>query len=362
MARKELGGTMLEKTLDASRLSSGARRRSGRWARLGVALVAPCIALSAAGGAAASARKSTPLTNLNVTLALVPPKMLFMGFYAAESEGFFRQEGLNVHLLPEMGGVQAQRVAAAGQAVIVAGGTDGFAALAAEHEPVEAIWNFSKSDFSLIADNSIRTIADLRGKTIGIGDATGPAYELTAIALRSAGVPLSSVHFAVLQGRPALAGALAAGKIQASVFHVDDGYTVLQESHAVHVLLPLYKTAPKYWLSGVSVSKIYARKHGEVLVHFLTALIRADRWMYTHKAATIKLAVAATQETRPVVTTSYNFFVSHQMWSTGLDLTPAEIAYTFREFKANGIIKRIPSISSMFDPHYAEQALAEIGK
>lgn len=66
-------------------------------------------------------RSAARLTPLNVTLALIPPKMLFMGFYAAEKEGFFSRNGLNVNLLPEMGGVQAQRVAASGQAVVVAG-------------------------------------------------------------------------------------------------------------------------------------------------------------------------------------------------------------------------------------------------
>lgn len=339
--------------------AAGRRRRA---ALVVAASTASAAALVASGGgtALATAAAASRLKKVTLTVAVVPPKMIFMGFYVAKDEGFFARSGLDVTLMPEQGGVQAARAVAAGDAYFEAGGTDAVAASAAQNGGIEAIWSYGGNDLSLIADKSVTNVAQLRGQKVGLGDATGPAYELTSIALRQKGIPISAVQTVILNSRAALVGALADNEIQASAFHIDDGYTVLQKDPHVHVLEPLYKVAPLYWYGAVGVPTKYARQNPQTVVAFLKAMLEAQRWMYTHRSQTIALSVRETQETRPVVTQSYDFLTKNKLWATDAGMTAAQVNWTMREYKLNGIITRIPPDRQVYDLQYVRQALAQL--
>lgn len=333
--------------------------------RLAAALVAGGVglgALAAGGTAGANAVRahSAKLQKITLTLALDPPKMIFMGFEIAKQEGFFQRNGLDVTIMAEQGGVQAARAVAAGDAYFEAGGTDAIAASVAQNGGLTSIWSYGGSDLSLMSDSNITSVSQLKGKTIGAGDATGPAFELGAIALRKAGVGLKQVNFAILNGRPALIGAMVAGKVQAAAFHIDDGYTLLAQDPHVHVLEPLYKAAPLFWYGAVGIPVAYGKAHSETVVAFLKSMLEAQRWMYTHPGPTIRLSVQDTGETKAVVTRAYQFLAKNKLWATGVGMTDAQIQWTLKEYKDNGIIKTIPPLSRVFDPSYVNKALSEI--
>ncbi len=311
----------------------------------------------ATGATSHASAHASQLTKVTLTTALNPPKMIFMGFWVAQQEGFFRKNGLDVTIMPEQGGVQAARAVAAGDAYFEAGGTDAIAAAFAQAGNLEAIWSYGGDDLSLIADKSITSVAGLNGKTIGAGDSTGPAYELSEIALRKAGVPTKNVNVAVLAGRPALVGAMAAGQIQAAAFHIDDGLALQAQDPNVHVLASFAKVAPQYWYGAVGIPVKYGKTHSKTVVAFLTSMIEAQRWMYTHRAQVITLGVKFTGETRPIVTQSYDFLTANKLWSTGVGMTDAQVAYTLVQFQKNGIIPTVPKASAIFNQTFINQAL-----
>ena len=343
--------------------------RSRRPRRRMMATTATAVVLLAAGGistAGASAQShatshSTKLTKVTVTLALDPPKMIFMGFWVAQQEGFFARNGLNVTLMPEQGGVQAARAVAAGDAYFEAGGTDAIAAAYAQAGNLEAIWSYGGDDLSLVADKSITSIAGLKGKTIGAGDATGPAFELGEIAIRNSGISTHDVKVAVLNGRPALVGAMAAGAIQAAAFHVDDGLTLMSKDPNVHILASFAKEVPQYWYGAVGIPVSYGKKHASTVVAFLESMIEAQRWMYTHRTQTINLSVKYTGEAPAIVAKSYDFLTANKLWSTGVGMTDAQVSYTLTQYKDNGIIPTIPKATDIFNQTFIKAALAKVG-
>lgn len=342
--------------------SGGTRRALRRTAkgRFGAAVAA--LGLSAGIVAVATpAAQATPhrpasakLQKVTLTLALVPPKMIFMGFYVAQAEGFFKKNGLDVTLMPEQGGVQAARAVAAGDAVFEAGGTDAIGASVAHNGGLISIWSYGGDDLSLIANKSIKSVAGLRGQTIGLGDATGPAFELTSIALRNAGVSMSAVHDVILNGRPALVGALAANSIQASAFHVDDGYTVLAKDPNAHVLEPLYKAAPLYWYGAVGIPVKYGKSHPGNVVAFLKSMVEAQQWMYTHRSQVIALSIKDTGELPSVVAKAYDFLTHNHLWTTGVGMNDKQVSWTMKQFRLNGIVSHIPPVSKVFDPTFID--------
>ncbi|MBW4029246.1 MAG: ABC transporter substrate-binding protein [Acidobacteria bacterium] len=348
----------------------GGNKGWAHWSRrrLMVTTASAFVVLAASGMSAAGASSrshltshATKLTKVTVTLALDPPKMIFMGFWVAQQEGFFARNGLDVTLMPEQGGVQAARAVAAGDAYFEAGGTDAIAAAYAQAHNLEAIWSYGGDDLSLVADKSIASVAALKGKTMGAGDATGPAFELSEIALRNAHVNTKDVKIAVLNGRPALVGAMAAGAIQASVFHVDDGYTLLSKDHNVHIIASMAKVAPQYWYGAVGIPVSYGQKHRSTVVAFLTSMIEAQRWMYTHRTQTIDLSVKYTGETPAVVAKSYDYLTANKLWTTGVGMTDSQVSYTLNQYKDNGIIPTVPKATDIFNQTFVKAALAKVG-
>ena len=348
------------------------RARSGRGGLAAVgALAAVCLGLTACGGGSASTGTVGPsgnsggksLTPVTVQLALVPPKMIFMGFYVAQAEGFFTRNGLSVTLQGEPTGNQAVRGLAAGAGVFAAGGTDAVAAADANGGGLVAIWSYGADDLSVIASDSVKSLAGLKGQNIGITDKSGPAYSLPVLALNSVGLSADAAHYVVLGGRPALVTALASGRIQAAAFHTDDGLTLIQKDPKVHVLAQMSKAAPNWWYGAVAVKKAYAQAHPAVVTGFLTAMIQAQRWMYAHPAQTITLAEKYTLEAPSVVTSSYKIMTAAHDWVTGAGLDPAAVNFTLNAYRHDGVIPSSSTInaSSTIDQSYINQVLAKLG-
>lgn len=308
-------------------------------------------------------KKGHHLTKLSVALALDPPKMIFIDMYVAKYEGFFKKNGLSVKLEPELGGIQSARVVAAGDAYFDAGGTDAVAASAASGSGLTGVFNYGRDDLSLIATKSIKSVKTLRGKTIAIGNSTGPAYQLSAIALQQTHIPLKTVHFAVLAGgRPELITALASGKAQASVFHADTGITAVQTDKTLRILRPMYKDAPKYWYSTVAAPRKFVNSHPGATLKFVEAMVETNRWMYSHEKTVVKIGVKYTGETKPTVQKAYKFIASHNLWPRNVGTNKAAILYTEHVFLSSTTLKKIAPPKDVFDFKFIHEALKKLGK
>jgi NitT/TauT family transport system substrate-binding protein len=304
------------------------------------------------------------MTPITVQLALIPPKMIFLGFYVAQDEGFFSRNGLTVTLVPESTGAQAIRGVVAGQGFFAAGGTDGLASADAAGGKLVGIWDYGTDDLSIIASQKVSSIKDLAGTTIGVTDKVGPAYTLPVLALASVGLKANAANYAVLGGRPALVTALASGRIQAAAFHVDDGLTVAKKDPQVHVIAQMSQVVPQWWYGAVSVDQRYAQANPEVVKAFLTAMIQAQRWMYANASQTIAIGVKYTKEDPDVVTAAYKTLTQNHNWTidkTGLNET--DVNYTLGQYKQDGVIPPSSKLdyASVIDTEYLDAVLSKLG-
>lgn len=316
------------------------------------------------GGNGGGGSAGSTTTDITLQLALIPPKMIFLGFYVAQDEGFFTRNHLKVKLVPEPTGAQAVRAVEAGEGYFTAGGTDGVATADANGGKLLALWTYGQDDLSIIANSKVQSIADLKGKVIGVTDKVGPAYTLPVLAMEHAGLTVNDASYAVLGGRPALVGALASGRIDAAAFHTDDGLTVVKKDPKLHVLAQMSKLTPDWWYGCVGVSAAYAKSNPNVVKEFLTAMIQAQRWMYQNASATIAIGKKYTNEDPDIVAQSYKVMAANHLWNTdnsGLD--PTHVNYTLAAFKRFGVLPADSklSYSSLVDDTYIKSVLAALG-
>ncbi len=161
-------------------------------------LVLLTLLLTACGSTNASSTgsaSSTPtLKSLTIGLGYIPD-VQFAPFYVAKSKGYYSAAGLNVifnhGIVPDLFG----SMVAGRNTFVFAGGDELLAARDKNIPAVDVATIFQQYPVSLIvpSDSSIKTLADLKGHTIGIPGAYGSTYTGLLALLYSAHLKVTDV-------------------------------------------------------------------------------------------------------------------------------------------------------------------------
>ncbi len=126
------------------------------------------LLLALLGSVSATFAADRPLTKLTVQLDWVAEPE-HGGFYQAQARGFFRDEGLDVTIIPGGPGAQVMPSVATGRADIAQAESTGTLLQQAEGLPVvqfAAVFQDDPSGILVNADSTVRRFEDLNGKTV----------------------------------------------------------------------------------------------------------------------------------------------------------------------------------------------------
>ena len=341
------------------------RRLRAWWTAVGAAAAAAALVLSACGSSnsGGSGAGGNSWASVNVGIALSPPKVIFLGPYVAQQEGFFAREHLHVKFISMPNGLQTELGTTAGSIDFgFSSGTDSIEA-AAQNAPIHAIWSYgTKLDTQCIGAPRIKSARDLIGKPVGSTGTDGFSITLLQACLEPAGVSLGQVK-PIDMVRSEFVPAMTAGKIDAAVFHADDAYVITHQLKGATVLESEYKSRPLWWYGGVSMLDSYGKAHRDVVVRFLTAMMLADRWMNNpaNNAALVSIGVKATGEDQAAVAYAVRFNRSSGTWPDGTGMPATQVNYTAGVLYKYKDISRLPSYSQIVNGSYANAALARLG-
>jgi NitT/TauT family transport system substrate-binding protein len=138
-------------------------------------------------------------------------------FRIAQVKGFYREEGLDVEVIMIRGAVGMQ--ALLGGSVDYTSASGSTIAAAVRGIPVKLVFIASaKPQFDLIAQPQIRSVADLKGKNVGISSRGGAIDLLTQLIVQKNGlVPNKDVISLVIGGQEDTVLALRTGRIAAAL-------------------------------------------------------------------------------------------------------------------------------------------------
>ena len=153
-------------------------------------------ALTACGGGNEAAGGEGELTKLKVAVAPIH----FEPAHLAESQGYFEEQGLDVELVPGQDPAALLAMAVSGQVDIAIGSWINVATSASEGVPVSVIGGNGVVDAEadnsgvLVAEDSdVKSLADLKGKTIGVMGVKSGGDIPVLQALEGAGVDVDQV-------------------------------------------------------------------------------------------------------------------------------------------------------------------------
>ncbi len=235
-------------------------------------------------------RTAIPQANLN-----------YLSIYVAEANGFFRDEGLENETVI-ISGPLATAALLSGDVDFSGGGGSGMRA-ALKGAPIKGIFFQSeKVTFYLIADPSIKTAADLKGKRVAVGSPGDTQDRMITMFVERGGVASRDiVRIAMGSDTNTRVLAIKSGAVQAST--VDTGGLVFAQKEGLVSLGFLGDLFPMPFQGFVTVDR-KIRESPAQIKRWLRAAIRGLMFVRDHPAEAVDLGINRLQlgkATRPMI-------------------------------------------------------------
>lgn len=317
-----------------------------------------------AAGASGSASASASVKMTDVTIGLTSFNSLHIEFLVAKAENLMAPYGINLKL-PTVQNVTLGIPGIVSGSLQFAPSTTPGMVQAQQKEPdvVAVAAEDVGLPYQIIAAKNIKTLADLKGKTIGV-NAVGSSLDYLAMyGLISAQDPsvLSTVHW-VNAGTPAQrVSALTSGKVDAVGSFPPDSLKLVSQGYNV-VAKPTAGTPRD--MTAILASKKWLQANHDVAVRFLEGYIASCNWLNnpSNKAAAINDIASEMKVSQADATTTYNTFVTelHQFpQGANVAINPTSLKAGLDFFKNAGV--KLPAninLSTAYDNTYINAALA----
>jgi NitT/TauT family transport system substrate-binding protein len=235
-----------------------------------------------------------------IRMALQPPSTNNYPSHFAQWLGYFRDEGVDVEISQIAGASKVLEAVVGGSADVGGGVYEQAIQMAAEGRDVECFVSLLRSpNFALVG--RVKSIADLKGKIVGVSSPGSPSQAYLNLLLTNAGVPVDSVSVSSVGMGATAAAAVEHGQVDAAILF-GSAITALQERKPDTVILADTRTpeglravfgVEDYPASCLLAREEWLKKNPEAARKIARATLRSLRWIREHTAEEILAAMPA---------------------------------------------------------------------
>src|SRR5207249_4344705 len=324
------------------------------------------------GGAATTAESPIPSAVAKATCAakkvtiavpVTPPNVVHLTPYLADAFGYFKDENLTVELIRFDGGVGSLRASASGAIDLAGTSSEPVLDAIANGADVKIVYSYAPNvDVSFAVGPGIKTMADLKGKKIGVQEAGGFADVMSRIILKKAGIDAKDVSF-ITTTTAGRVQALATGQTDTAVLHIDQIKTVQKANPQIAVLANMWEVLTDYQYA-VYVAPTQTLKDDPTTTECIVrALMRANRAMYdpANRTKIVDLGVQQTKADRDVVESTFDLLVKAKAWPQNEGVPKANIEGTIKSGKDFGKITKDLKFEDVTDLSIVKKVIAQLG-
>ena len=303
--------------------------------------------------------KTTPL-NVGVV-----PAMDSAGFFIALHDGLFAKEGLKINYSPAVSSETAVAQQIKGQLDISGGNYVSYINEAAiDHAPIEVVAEASimqqgAQTIFTMPNSKIKSLADLKGKLVGVNAPGNIDYLLDVSVLQENGINPKDVQFPSASDKafaatggaipfPTMAQDLASGEIAAATLPEPFASQAEQQYGAVPIADLNQGATSDFPVEGYVVTKQWAAQNPNTLKRFLAALEVGQEISDTDRAAVEQAFEAINGPQNGQVSSGIAAVMALDTYPIGIDATRiqrvADVMYQF------GLLKTRFKVSSMLMP------------
>ena len=275
----------------------------------------------------------------------------------AQEQGMFRDAGLSVSVVYAGNPQNVINGVATGAMNFGDGGSDTLIAAIAHGIPMKLIAPlFSVSPYSLLVPESIKSFADLKGKTIMLGTKQDVSEIIFSRLAAQAGLAIADFSIVIGGNSSTRYAALASGNAQGAI--LGQPFDFIAESKGMHVLGNANDAMKDWIFSSVATNPTWASASRPAVVAFLRALRRAMQFGYSHKAEAVTALVNATHAEPAIAAASYDLdFTKWRAFDPSYRFTPASLRTLTSALISSGAISESPSYADVYEPSFAAEAL-----
>jgi ABC-type nitrate/sulfonate/bicarbonate transport system substrate-binding protein len=319
------------------------------------ALVA-LAATAAVSGAGAGFAGAQPAAPVEINFGILTPTASEWPLYIAQSQGFFKDEGLKVTIINGDSPPNVINSLATGAFDMADNGSDSEITAIAHGLPIKMIApQFNVNPYSLVTSPTIKSWADLKGKSIMLGT----KQDVTAIGLEQMaeahGLKLDDFSIIIGGNSTARYAGLISGNVQGAM--LGQPFDILAESKGMNILGSASDVTKEWVFTCVAVNNAWAAKNRPTIVKFLRALRKAVQYGYGHKADSVAALVAAAHTDPAIAGKAWDLdFAKWHAFDPNLKLATNGLQTVGKYQVGFGIIKEVPSMSVLYDPSFVAEA------
>lgn len=347
-----------------SEAEESASSKSARRLRLFTLLLAMLLSLTA------HAQNRRPVGKQRVTIARIhqPANIVYLQIDVAKALHYFDEEGIEVRFLFYESGPLAAQALENGLVDFSCNSIDYAIRMRDSPHPLKMIASFTKLPaVSLVVRrglrSKIRSVADLRGRRIGVSALGSGTHAIAASILKSAGIPLDAITIVASGSSSAMVAAIKHSDIDAAIATDPSAIQLLVDGDAYLLLDTVtYDETQRIFDGGYQFTGVLTRvdvlsRHPARVQKVVNALVRASRFMETHSAADIAAILPPSE-----VQDRYIFVKSvehtRSAFSDSGMVTAQAVANTIRSQKALGVISSATQLdpADFFDMSFVNNA------
>ncbi len=190
----------------------------------------------------------------------------------ADKEGFYKANGLDLTMIPIVGGAESSIIALEEDLADVAHVATSFLITAAVRgaDTVAIMAEFNNPIYSLVAKPWYKSISDLKGRRVGMADMNGAVSLATMALFEKHGVKQSDLDINVIEGTPGRFQCLMRGDCDAVPLGQPQDFHALRQGFIL--LGSSNEAVPDFVYTVTAARKSWAAGNKEVLERYLRAM------------------------------------------------------------------------------------------
>ena len=355
-----MGRRILAFTFIAAVVATACTSGTGSGGGAASASAAPAVAASpsAAPKAVCQAKKIT------IAVPVTPPNVVHLTPYVADAFGYFKDENLTIELVRFEGGVGSLRASASGGITLAGTSSEPVIDGIANGAEVKVVYSYAPAvDVSFVVGPGIKTLADLKGKNMGVQEPGGFADVMTRIVLKKAGIDPKDVTFiqTTTAGR---VQQLVAGATNTAVLHIDQTKTVQKANPQISVLVNMWEILSDYQYAVYVAPTQAIKDDAATLECTIRALMRANRAMYdpANKSKIVDIAVKEGKMDPAIASETFDLLVKANAWPQNEGVPKSFIEGTIKSEKDFGKITKDLTFDQIVDLSIAKKVVEQLGR
>jgi NitT/TauT family transport system substrate-binding protein len=230
----------------------------------------PASSASAGASAKPAAGNLTKITVANSSLSATN-----LPSWVGKQAGIYEQNGLDINFTVIPGGSTTTSSLLGGDVqIVMGGGSEALAAAAGGADLVIVGITVPKWTIVIEVPDSVKTPADLKGKTLGVPAARGTVDIATRIGLQSLGLdPDKDLKITALGSVQAVTAAVLSGAIDGAGMNIPDNLAAEAKGH--HPLLNMGKADIPAASNSIYSTRTYIAQHKDVMQHYVDGVVQS---------------------------------------------------------------------------------------